>query len=88
MNPYPILQASPLNRVVERDQWTVNVVIHHDGQGGWFLQIDDGRGNLTGWIDSFPTDQAALETATKAIDDEGIETFIGPDSDLRFLFDA
>ena len=88
MNSDPARQTSPLSRVVERDQWTVNVVIHDDGQGGWLLEIVDRRGNLTGWTDSFPTDQVALDAAIEAIDDEGIETFIGPDSDLRFLLDA
>ena len=30
----------------------------------------------------------ALDAALEAIDIEGIETFIGPDSDMRYRFDA
>ena len=62
--------------------------IYPDREGGWFLQVGDGRGNATNWTDTFPTEQAALEAALKAIDTEGIETFIGPASDMRYLFDA
>jgi len=75
-------------RVIERNRWTVNVEIYRDHEEGWILQIDDGRGNATIWTDSFATEQAALDAALKAIDTEGIESFIGPDGDMCFLFDA
>ena len=75
-------------RVIERNSWTVNVAIYRDREGGWILQIDDRRGNATVWTDPFATEQFALDAALKAIDTEGIESFIGPDSDMRFLFDA
>jgi len=74
--------------VIERNRWAVNVEIYRDRERGWILQIEDGRGNETVWTDSFATEQAALDAALKAIDTEGIESFIGPDSDMRFLFDA
>ena len=85
-NPTP--KESPLSRIVERNRWTVNVEIYDDGQGGWILGIVDSRGNSTIWTDSFATDQAALDEAIRAIGSEGIESFIGSDSDMRFLFDA
>ena len=75
-------------RVIERDRWAVNIEIHPDDEGGWYLQIDDGRGNATCWTDPFTTEQAAFNAAVEAIDTEGIESFIGPDSDMRYLFDA
>lgn len=75
-------------RVIERNRWKVNVEIHRDDTGGWILHIDDGRGNATIWAKSFDTEHAALEAALQAIDAEGIETFIGPDSELHFLFDS
>lgn len=75
-------------RLIERNRWTVDVEIYRDHEGGWILQIDDGRGNATVWTDPFATEQAALDAALEAIDSEGIESFIGPDSDMRFLFDA
>ena len=75
-------------RVVERNQWTVYVETTPDGNGGWFLRIEDGRGNMTGRIESFVTEQAVVDAAIEAIDDEGIESFIGPKSDMRIFFDA
>jgi hypothetical protein len=88
MKSEPTPKESSLSRIVERDRWTVNVEIFDDGQGGWILGIVDGRGNSTIWTDSFATDQAALDEAIRAIGSDGIESFIGPDSDMRFLFDA
>ena len=75
-------------RVIERNRWTVNVELYRDYEGGWIPQIHDGRGNATIWTDSFATEEAALDAVLKAIDTEGIESFIGPDSDMHFLFDA
>jgi len=75
-------------RVIERNRWTVNVDIWRDRDGGWNLQIDDGYGNGTIWTDPFVTEQAALDAAVEAIDKEGIESFIGPDSEMGYLFDT
>jgi hypothetical protein len=75
-------------RVIERNRWTVNVEIYRDCEGGWNLHIEDGRGNATVWTDPFATEQAAFDAAVAAIDTEGIESFIGADSDMRYLFDA
>jgi hypothetical protein len=74
--------------VIERNQWTVNVEVYRDGDGKWMLQIEDGRGNATVWTDHFASKQAALDAALEAIETEGIDSFIGPDSDMRYLFDA
>lgn len=75
-------------RVIERNQWTVYVEVTPDDNGGWFLRIEDGRGNSTNWWESFATEQAAVDAAIEAIDNEGIESFIGPNSDMRIFFDA
>jgi len=75
-------------RVIERNQWTVYVETTPDGNGGWFLRIEDSRGNFTGWVESFDTEQAAVDAAIEAIDNEGIETFVGPGIDLGIYFDA
>ena len=74
--------------VIERNRWTVNVEIDPSDSGEWFLRIDDGRGNATCWVEPFDTEQAALDAAIEAIDAEGIETFIGPDSEMCYLFDS
>ena len=75
-------------RVIERNQWMVNVETYRDRDGGWYLHIEDGRGNATAWTEPFATEQSALDAAFSAIATEGIESFIGPDSDMRYLFDA
>ena len=75
-------------RVIERNQWTVNVEIYRDHEAGWILQIEDGRGNATIWTDPFAAEQEAIDAAVKAVDTEGIETFIGLGSEMRFSFDA
>ena len=74
--------------VIERNRWTVKVEIFPSDTGGWLLQIVDGRGNATIWTETFGTEQAAFDAALHAVDTEGIETFIGPDSELRYLFDS
>jgi hypothetical protein len=88
MNCHSAAIGLPRMRVIERNQWSVNVEICRDHEGGWILQIEDGRGNATVWTDPFTTEQKAIDAAVKAIDTEGIETFIGPDSEMRFSFDA
>lgn len=75
-------------RVIERNRWTVYVKTTPDGNGGWFLRIEDGRGNMTNWVESFQTEQAAVDAAIEAIDNEGIETFIGPRIDIPIFFDS
>lgn len=75
-------------RVIERNRWTVHVKTTPDDNGGWLLRIEDGRGNATGWLESFDTEQAAVDAAIEAIDNEGIETFIGPICDLHIYFDS
>lgn len=68
---------SPLSRVVSRDGYSVEVRIFEDGEAAWLLQIVDDQGCMTGWIESFAADQAALDEALRAIEEEGIVTFIG-----------
>ena len=75
-------------RVIERNRWTVYVEIYRDREGGWILHVDDGYGNATVWTNPFATEQAALNAVVEAIDTEGIESFIGPDSEMQYLFDA
>lgn len=44
--------------------------------GGWILEIVDEGWNSTVWDSQFPSAQEALEAGIKAIDDEGIQSFI------------
>ena len=70
-------RMSCLSRVVSRNGYCVEVRIHEDGEAAWLLQIVDDQGCLTGWIESFVTDQAAFDEAMRAIEQEGIMSFIG-----------
>lgn len=72
-------------RVLEKQGWTVHIEIHPHDIRRWNLQIAGGRGNSTVWTDTSGTDQAAFRAALRAIDAEGIETFIGPVSQAPFL---
>lgn len=70
-------RMSPLSRVVSRDGCCVEVRIYEEGEAAWLLQVVDDHGCMTGWIEPFLTDQAALDEAMRAIDEKGIRSFIG-----------
>lgn len=74
---------SPLTQSVIRDGKTVQVEIYEDGEGGWLLEVLDEYGNSTVWDASFGNDQEALDEAFKTIDEEGIDTLIGPPSNKQ-----
>ena len=73
---------SPLSCSVTRDGQTVQVDIYEDGDGGWILEVVDRFNNSTVWDDPFVTDQEALDEAMAAIEEEGIYSFIGPETSL------
>lgn len=70
-------RISPLSRTVSRDGYSVRIDIYEDDDGRWLLQVVDLCGNLTGWYESFITDRAAFDEAVRAIEVEGITSFIG-----------
>ena len=55
----------------------VEIHIYRMPDTGWSLEVVDVCGNSTVWDDLFETDQAALDTAMKELQEEGIEAFIG-----------
>ena len=69
---------SPLAQSVTREGKTVRIDIHEDGEGGWILEVFDHHGNSTVWDDSFPSDREALDEVLKTIDEDGIDSLIGP----------
>lgn len=69
---------SPLNRSLQRDGKRVEVEIYLSEKDDWILEVVDEFGNSTVWDDRFSTDQAALDEAMRTIDEEGIDTMIGP----------
>lgn len=69
---------SALERTVSRDGKSVDVKIYHGENEDWILEVVDEHGNSTVWDDLYPTDQAALNEAMRTIDEEGIDSVIGP----------
>jgi hypothetical protein len=55
----------------------VHIRILRETRGKWLLEVIDPAGYITGWAKSFTTDQAALDEAVHAIEEEGITSFIG-----------
>jgi uncharacterized protein len=74
----PELINSSLSQTVIRDGKPVKLEIYDDAHGGWLLEAVDQYGNSTVWDESFATEQAALDEALRAIDEEGIDLLIGP----------
>ena len=66
-----------MSRRVSRDGYTVHIHIFKGTRGKWLLEVIDPAGYMTGWTKSFATDQAALDEAIQAIEEEGITSFIG-----------
>ena len=68
---------SPLQRTVTRDGMTVEICIYRGpNTNAWVLEIEDVTGGSTVWTEQFDTDHAALEAAMKAIETDGIESFM------------
>lgn len=65
-----------VSKKVERDGSTVTIDVYSDGKGRWLLEIVDKHWNSTCWDEPFETAQDALEAGMKAIDEEGIRSFI------------
>lgn len=71
-------KESALSRAYNDGDFTVQIDIYEDGEGGWLLEIVDEHNNSTVWEDAFPTEQEALDEALDALREEGVEAFVGP----------
>lgn len=69
---------SPLSQAYSDAGQTVQIEIYDDGEGGWILEIVDKDNNSTLWEDSFDSDDEALAEALGALEEMGIDAFIGP----------
>lgn len=72
-----VLIRSALCQSLTRDGKTVDIGIYGGGDG-WLLEVVDEHGNLLGWNDLFSSEQAALDEVLKSIEDDGIDSLIGP----------
>jgi hypothetical protein len=71
------LVHSPLERTVARDGITLQILIYRGrNDPAWVLEVEDHLGGSTVWEGDFETDQAALDAALLAIEEDGVESFI------------
>jgi uncharacterized protein len=74
------LEFSPLCQSISSGGKSVQVHIYKGEEDDkWILEVEDDFGNSTVWDDLFDTDYAALTEAKKAILEDGITSFIGPE---------
>ena len=72
-----VVVYSPLQRTVSRDGVTLCIAIYRGPNDvGWHLELEDHLGGSTVWQEQFATDQAALDAALLAIEQEPIESFV------------
>jgi len=68
---------SDITKEIEKDGFKVTIEVYKGDQGGWILEIVDEEWNSTVWDDLFPSAKEALDAGIKAIEEEGIQAFIG-----------
>ena len=72
------VKFSPLCQTCEREDKSVEIMIYEDGDGGWILEVVDENDNSTVWDEPFDSDQSALDEVLETIEDDGIDSLIGP----------
>jgi uncharacterized protein len=76
----PKLEVSKLSQSIQSSGKAVDVQIYRlEGEEKWILEIVDEFNNSTVWEETFSTDWQALTEAKKAILEETIGSFIGPE---------
>ena len=68
---------SDITKEIEKDGFKVTIEVYKGDEGGWILEIVDEEWNSTVWDDLFPSAKEALDAGIKAIEEEGIQAFIG-----------
>lgn len=78
MNQEPELIQSPLNQSISRDGHTLRVDIYRlEDEDTWLLEVVNEQGTSHVWEERFATDQEALSAVQEALNDEGVEAFVG-----------
>jgi hypothetical protein len=78
----PEIVMSPLCREIIEDGTKIQVDIYRSkSESGWILEVIDEENASTVWDDPFDTDQEALDTVTKAIEQDGIGSFLEGESE-------
>ncbi len=66
-----------LSKEIRKDNKWVRIDVYSDNEGGWLLEIVDEYWNSTCWEEPFASEQSAMDEEINAIENEGIESFIG-----------
>jgi len=77
MNNAANFRRDELSKEVTKDGKTVRIDVYSDGEGGWLLELVDEYWNSTCWEEPFETAQEAMDEGIMAIENEGIDAFIG-----------
>lgn len=72
------LIESPLQQKYTSEGKTVEVCIYRLPDTGWTLEIVDEYNNSTLFDGEFESDQEAFDLFLKEVEEEGIESMIGP----------
>ena len=67
---------SEITKEIEKDGLKVTIEVSKADEGGWILEIVDEQWNSTVWNDLFPSAKEASDAGIRAIEEEGIESFI------------
>ena len=62
---------------IEKGGLKVKIEVYKADDGGWILEIEDEQWNSTVFDDLYPSAKEALNAGIMAIEEEGIESFIG-----------
>ena len=68
---------SNITKEIEKDGSKVTIEVYKTDEGGWILEIVDEGWNSTLWDDLFMSSKEALDAGIRAIDEGGIQSFIG-----------
>jgi hypothetical protein len=79
------IEVSPLGGPVSRDGMTVHVEIYRlvEGDKSWALEVTDYHGGSTVWEDRFATDKDAYDEFYRALESDGIESFLEDQPESR-----
>jgi hypothetical protein len=74
----PEIEYSPLCKEVTQDGLIVRVQIYRlkTGRDGWSLEVVDHEDASTVWDDLFATDHEAFAEFSRALEDDGIQSFL------------
>lgn len=68
-------KMSALCRRVTKDGLDLHILIYEDGEGQWMLEVANDANGFTGWLESFESEQQALDEALRTIEECAIEEF-------------